>query len=214
VKSKIDYPDFLEEKRLWRKGYKCVIGVDEVGRGAFAGPVVVGAVVFPRVLSLRVNDSKLLKARQREQLAEKIRCQSLAWEVAETEVGVINRIGIGEATMRAMRKAVLGVAEKLHFASLFVLVDHFYVPYLKGVGRAKQKPIKKGDKKSFTIAAASILAKVYRDRLMRRISRKFPQFGWGRNKGYGTLEHRKALLKYGPTKLHRRQFIQTWLSAC
>lgn len=222
-------PSFSEEKRLWKKGFTLVAGIDEVGRGSFAGPVVAGAVVFPKLTKkkayqieqLGINDSKVLRSRQRERLTQEIKKQALAWDVTEIGVATINKVGIGKATQKGMRKTVLDLERKLEKASLdFVLIDAFYVNYLKGlpVGRkaksgarnGRQKAIVSGDAKSISIAAASILAKVYRDRLMRRLGRKYPAYGWGKNKGYGTKLHQKAIKRYGLTRYHRKQFVKTW----
>lgn len=223
-------PNFNYERRLWNKGFRFVAGVDEVGRGAFAGPIVVGAVIFApnpqiknskfkmknwekEILYLGINDSKLLKARKRERLAREIKEKASAWDVTEVGVGVINRIGIGKATQKAMRKTIRDLATKLSSNRVdFVLIDYFYVPYLKGVGKKNQLGIKHGDQKSFTIAAASILAKVHRDKIMRSLARKprYKPFLWGKNKGYGTKEHGKAILRYGLTRYHRKQFVETW----
>lgn len=218
------FPNFFYEKRLWKKGFKYVVGIDEVGRGAFAGPVVTAAVIFPcisfeykpRSYKIaeankidRINDSKLLKPRFREQLAKEIKEKALAWDVTEVGVSVINRIGIVKATQKAMRKTISDLAKK-GYPPDFVLVDYFYIPYLRGLGRKNQLGIKDGDKKSFSIAAASILAKVHRDKIMRSLSRKYPQYNWGRNKGYGTKFHQQAIAKYGLTRFHRKQFVKTW----
>lgn len=202
-------------------------GIDEVGRGSFAGPVVAGAVIFAKdkdlseIENLGINDSKLLRARQRESLTEEIKKYALSWDVTEIGVSTINKFGIGKASQKAMRKTVLDLEKKLEKSRLdFVLADAFYVSYLKGlpVGRkaksgarnGRQRAIKKGDCRSISIAAASILAKVYRDRLMRRLGRKYPAYGWGKNKGYGTKFHQKAIKRYGLNRYHRRQFIKTW----
>lgn len=234
----MDRPTFSEEKKLWRRGFAFVAGIDEVGRGCFAGPVVAAAVVFSRkkpayqkVSKLGINDSKLLRPRQRERLAEEIKKQALAWDVTEIGVSTINKVGIGKATQKAMRKSISDLEKKLEKkkanqsktrSSLidYVLVDAFYVRYLKGlpVGRrikgkepkGRQKAIVNGDSRSISIAAASILAKVYRDRLMRRLGSKYPQYGWGKNKGYGTNQHQKAIKRYGLTRYHRKQFVKTW----
>lgn len=205
------YPDFSYEKRLWRKGFRFVVGLDEVGRGAFAGPVTVGAVVFGQkeVNGLDgLNDSKLLKPRFREKLARVIKKEVLAWTVASTNVTMINRFGIGKATQMTMRKAIESLKER-GIGPDFVLVDAFYIPYLRGLRRKNQQALKKGDQKSFSIAAASILAKVSRDRLMRSLSRQpqYQAYGWGKNKGYGTLSHRQAIQKLGLTRLHRQAFV-------
>lgn len=202
-----------------------MVGIDEVGRGAFAGPVVVGAVIFPKQITEinGVNDSKLLKPRLREQLAREIKEKVLAWDVTEVGVRVINRVGIARATAKAMRKTISDLARK-GYPPDFVLVDYFYIPYLRGLGlknphksasggsRGRQKAIKNGDQKSFSIAAASILAKVHRDKIMRSLGRKprYKVYGWGRNKGYGTKFHQKAIKKYSLTRFHRKQFVKTW----
>lgn len=235
--KKSNFPNFSEEKRLWRKGYKFVTGVDEVGRGAFAGPVVAGAVVFApaphrkvkmknwedEILDLGVNDSKVLRPRKREELVGQIKRLALAYVVTSSSVGEINRMGIGKATMCAFRRAIAKLLNgyivrrrKGQFnnftVNVFVLSDAFHIKYLRGIGLAHQKAIKKGDKKSLSIAAASILAKVYRDRLMKRLARKYPKYGWQKNKGYGTKEHRKAILRYGLTRWHRKAFVRKVLS--
>ncbi|PJE67608.1 ribonuclease HII [Candidatus Shapirobacteria bacterium CG10_big_fil_rev_8_21_14_0_10_40_9] len=219
----ITSPDFSYEKKLWRKGFKFVVGIDEVGRGAWAGPLVVGAIIFAPAIKqfnnlaieqLGINDSKLLKPRLREQLAKEIKKQALAWDVTEIGVGVINRIGIGKATEKAMRKTIRDIIRLLNgqmaSSHFFVLVDFYSIPYLRGLGRKNQLGIKHGDQKSISIAAASILAKVHRDGLMRSLSRKYPQYGWGRNKGYGTRLQQKAILRCGLTRYHRKEFVKSW----
>lgn len=234
--AKMAKPNFSYEKRFWRKRFKFVVGIDEVGRGAWAGPIVVGAVIFAPAIKqfsnlaieqLGINDSKLLKPREREKLAKEIKKCALAWDVTEIGIGVINKIGIGKATEKAMRKTVGDVIKELRneeikekkespnilisqYPNFFVLVDYFYIPYLRGLGRKNQLGIKHGDQKSISIAAASILAKVYRDSLMRTLSRKYPQYDWGKNKGYGTKSQQKAILRYGLTRYHRKEFVKSW----
>lgn len=224
-------PDFKYESQFWRKGFGLIIGIDEVGRGCFAGPVVASAVVWPQPLKLKIieslgiDDSKKLKPKERERLAKEIKKYALAWDVTEVGVSVINRIGIGRATQKAMRKAVRDIVRLnrkkrdinqhnnitiQQYSNVFILVDGFHIKYLRGLGLRNQKAIKHGDQKSISIAAASILAKVYRDKLMRRLSKKYPRYGWGRNKGYGTREHQKSILRYGLTCYHRKQFVKTW----
>lgn len=210
-------PDFSNEKRFWRKGFKVVAGVDEVGRGSFAGPVVAAAVAFAPISSLqlptsnfRITDSKQMKPRERERAARWIKQNSLAWGIAETPASLINRIGMGKAAKVAFRRAIVNCKLKIDY----LLVDAFYIPYVNGLRRKNQKAIIDGDQKSISIAAASIIAKVYRDKIMLALSRKakFKKYGWGRNKGYGTKEHQKTILKYGITRYHRKKFIQTFLS--
>lgn len=212
------YPNFTLEKKLWRRGY-IVVGVDEVGRGALAGPLIVGAYIFgPQIQSLKfkiqnlgikVDDSKKLKPREREVSAKWLRKNCLGFSFGSMSVATINKIGIAKATASAMRKAIYDLRFKTKSnGQMFVLADAFYIKYLKGVGLKNQKAIIKGDQKVASIAAASILAKVHRDRLMKRLSRKYPQYLWGKNKGYGTKKHQGAIKKYGITKLHRKMFVR------
>lgn len=204
--------DFEYEINLWRQQF-IVIGVDEVGRGSLAGPIVAAACVFPENSKpskiIIINDSKKLSARQREVSAVWIRKTALMWAIAEIDVATINRIGIARAGIAALRKAVYQCSDKvLHKNKSFVLSDYFHIPYLKGIGQARQKAIVKGDAKCFSIAAASIIAKVYRDALMRRMAENYLNYGWERNKGYGTEEHRIMIKRFGLTKLHRRDFVR------
>jgi ribonuclease HII len=303
-------PDFKFEKELWEKGYKIVVGVDEVGRGAWAGPVVAGAVVFGKKLSSRakrgvprglnkadgilnqvqddvralgIDDSKRLTAKRRGELAMIIKKEALAYGLGEVDVATINRVGIIRATQTAFRRAVADVREKLSAKHKeprsketpnsrsqggyedeidFLLADAFYVPYLKGlpVGRkraygrwrhpefisgshrresgdkemlkqdqhdeggeilnqvqddgwvkdgSRQKAIVHGDRRSITIAAASIIAKVYRDKMMVGLSKRYRGHGFEKHKGYGTKKHRWAILKYGITRFHRKKYVES-----
>ncbi len=195
------FPTLKFEEELWDNGYKFVCGMDEVGRGAFAGPVVVGAVVFPKdvVLPVGLADSKLLKPKERERLSEEIKEVAMDWVIAEISVRDINQVGIGKATQMAFRKAL----RQCSVQADYVLIDAFYV---KHFNRKKQKPIKGGDKICASISAASIIAKVHRDKLMVGLHKKYPQYGFSKHKGYGTLEHREALKKYGLSRVHRKSF--------
>lgn len=194
-------PTLQIEKRLWRSGYSLVCGLDEVGRGAFAGPVVVGAVIFPKDFQMidGLADSKLLKPRTREKLAISIKSQALGWAVGEVGVGVINRVGIGQATQMAFRKAVRSLSIKADF----VLIDAFYIRHLN---RKRQQAVKDGDGICASISAASVLAKVYRDKLMKKLHKKYPKYGFGRHKGYGTKAHQEAIREYGLSRVHRKSF--------
>ena len=186
---------------LWNKGYLNICGLDEVGRGCFAGPVVVGAVIFSRgvVLPDGIRDSKLLKPEKRKDLSKKIKESALDFAISEVSVEVINKLGIGKATQIAFFNAVKNFKKDPDF----LLIDAFYI---NNIDRKKQKPIIRGDGICMTIAAASIIAKVYRDELMEKLSIEYPEYGFTRNKGYGTKEHREAIKKYGLTKLHRTSF--------
>jgi ribonuclease HII len=210
-------PDFHFETALWNKGIKFVAGCDEVGRGCFAGPVVASIVIFdPNIQStvsnfqIKINDSKKLSKIQREKADLWIRSNALAFGIGKASVVKINKFGIVKATQIAMRLAIK--KSKINIEHL--LSDAFYIPYIKGISTKHQTPIIRGDLRSFSIASASIIAKVYRDKLMSDLgsSRNFRQYLWGNNKGYGTLEHRNAILKYGVTKHHRKQFVSTFLS--
>lgn len=196
------------EKKFWNLGYGRVCGLDEVGRGCFAGPVVVGAVIFPSPRHRRgknfpiiegLADSKLLRPKRRESLAIKIKNQALAWAIAEISVSNINKLGIGKATQMAFRKALKLLPKQADF----VLIDAFYIQHLN---RKKQMPVKDGDKICASISAASIIAKVYRDKLMKSLHKKYPQYGLAKHKGYGTKQHQDAIKKYGLSRIHRKSF--------
>lgn len=195
------YPTLTIEKKLWTAGYNYICGLDEVGRGSFAGPVVVGAVIFSRecILPDGIADSKLLKPRRREKLAEQIKRCALHWAIAEINVLVINKIGIGKATQMAFRKAIKLLAQRPDF----VLIDAFYIKHLN---RKRQKAVKNGDTICTSIAAASIIAKVYRDKIMKKLHKKYPIYGFSKHKGYGTKRHQKAIKMYGLSSIHRRSF--------
>lgn len=194
-------PTLNLETQLWEKGFKSVCGIDEVGRGCFAGPVVVGAVVFRPycVVPEGVADSKLLTARSREDLESRIKNQALCWSIANISVRDINRYGIGKATQMAFRKALKSLPTRADF----VLIDAFYI---KHFNRKNQKAVKDGDKVCASISAASIIAKVYRDKLMEKLHQKYPHYGFARHKGYGTKEHQEAIKKHGLCLLHRKSF--------
>ncbi|MBI2074728.1 MAG: ribonuclease HII [Candidatus Levybacteria bacterium] len=205
-------PSFTEEQEFWNKGYELVIGMDEVGRGAFAGPVLVGAVIFSkdsytsRSILDEVKDSKQLSSKSRQKLNTLIKRLVLFSTTAEISVSIINRLGIGKATQMAFRKAIKTILERFPNKRKFVLVDGFHIKYFKGIGLKNQKGIIRGDQKSFSIAAASIIAKVERDNIMEQLHKKYPQYGFAKHKGYGTKQHQMAIKKYGLSMLHRMSF--------
>jgi len=209
-------PDYFFEDNLRKLGYKYIAGADEVGRGCFAGPVVAGCVVFKKACSppknIKIDDSKRLTPKQREMAEVWIKQKALVWAVGKVPASMINRIGMAQATKVAFRKAVAQTRRKVPID--FLLIDAFYIPWVKGLRRKNQKAIIDGDQKSFSIAAASIVAKVYRDKLMQRIARnpKYKKYDWGKNKGYGTKTHQKAIIKLGLTRYHRRVFVETFLN--
>lgn len=230
-------PDFSFERQVFKKGFRVIAGVDEVGRGCFAGPIVAVAVGFdsegwratggtteraPSLLAggmavgllrdrtpIIINDSKKLTAKQREIASFWIKRNALVYGIGKASVAEINKFGIKKASEIAFRRAIKNCNKRIDY----LLIDAFYIPYVKGLRRKNQKAIVHGDARSVSIAAASIIAKVYRDKLMTKLSQKpkYKKYKWGGNKGYGTLEHRKAIRKYGVTRLHRRKFVETWL---
>jgi ribonuclease HII len=190
---------FLFERRLWASGHRRIAGVDEVGRGPLAGPVVAAAVVLaPDAFLPGLDDSKRLAPRRREGLVAAIRAQAVAWCIAEVDVGEIDRVNIAQAAFLAMRRAIQG----LGVAVDHVLVDGFRIPGYAG----GQTAIVGGDHLSNSIAAASVLAKVHRDARMAAWDGVWPGYGFARHKGYGTPEHLAALERLGPCPLHRRSF--------
>ena len=187
------------EKLAYQKGYKFIAGVDEAGRGPLAGPVVAAAVIFPPFYSnSEINDSKQVSARKREELYEIINRDALAVGIGTADADTIDRINILRASLQSMREAVL----ELSLSPDFLLIDGLHKIPLK----TPQSPLVKGDTLSVSIAAASIIAKVSRDRIMEMYHRQFPQYNFLRNKGYGTKEHRAAILEFGMCKIHRRSF--------
>lgn len=187
------------ERQYEALGYVC--GIDEVGRGPLAGPVVAGAVILPKDCKiLYLNDSKKLSAKKREELYDVIMEQAVSVGIGYNSPERIDEINILNATYEAMREAV----SKLSVKPDVLLNDAVTIP---GINDIKQVPIIKGDAKSVSIAAASIVAKVTRDRLMVEYSKQYPEYGFESNKGYGTAEHIEALKKYGKTPIHRNSFI-------
>lgn len=187
------------EEVLWARGLRHVAGVDEAGRGPLAGPVVAAAVmVAPGFTLAGLDDSKRLRPRAREALAPLIMEGSLAWAVAVVDVAYIDRHNIAQATFDAMRQAVFALTP----AADAVLVDGFPCP---GLG-LPQEGIPGGDGLSVSIAAASVLAKVHRDRLMVEYARQYPGYGFEVHKGYPTRDHREALVRLGACPLHRTSF--------
>lgn len=187
------------ERALWAAGVKLVAGVDEVGVGPLAGPVVAAAVVLPEGVHERgVDDSKRLRPRQREDVAARIGAAALAVSIGVAEVEEIDRLNVYHATLLAMRRAV----EALAVTPERVLVDARTIPGIE----PPQTAMVRGDQKSYSIAAASVIAKVRRDALMRELDRLYPVYGFGRHMGYGTAAHLAALARHGPCPAHRRSF--------
>jgi ribonuclease HII len=187
------------ENALRRVGFVHVAGVDEVGRGCLAGPVVAAAVVLhPDKHIPGVCDSKTVQAAERERLYERILKHSIAWAVAEADPAEIDRINIHQASLRAMQRAILALAPLPDI----VLVDAFRVPELP----MAQRGVPHGDRRCSAIAAASIVAKVTRDRQMLELHGRDPRYGFDRHKGYATADHLDAVARFGYSDVHRRSF--------
>jgi len=210
------HPHLREEKKLWKKGYKAVIGIDEAGRGALAGPVLAAAVLFnplrekelkKQFLRLRIKDSKKLNPKRREEIYHFLQKSSLIkWGIGVVSEKIIDRINIAKAAKLAMERALKNLInlekknnKKFSIKSCFLLVDGSFS--IKA--EMEQKSIIKGDEKVFSCALASIIAKVERDRIMTKHHQKYFQYGFIRHKGYGTKLH---LRKYGPSVIHRKTF--------
>jgi len=192
---------FAFERKLWQQGYKLVAGIDEVGRGPLAGPIVAAAVVFPPNIKLRgLEDSKKVSAAKREALALKIKQRALAIGISQVSHKKIDELRIGKADLLAMKQAVVG----LQFLPDYLLID----------GRRNQLDLEieqlcliDGDARCASVAAASIVAKVFRDKIMLEYHKKYPDYLFHQHKGYGTRAHIKKIKQYGPCPIHRRSFF-------
>jgi len=204
------YPTFQEEKRLWKKGYRYVVGLDEAGRGALSGPVVAAAVIFKKSkiknqkskLQFKIQnlrDSKKLTPKKREEFYKILTNHpQIKWGIGRVSEKVIDKINILEATKLVMIKAI----KKLKRKPDFLIIDGNFKLNLP----IPQKSIIKADEKVFSVALASILAKVWRDKMMLRYHKKYPQYRFDLHKGYPTRLHLKMLKKHGPCKIHRKTF--------
>lgn len=197
----------LQQMWKYEKQYQecqTICGIDEAGRGPLAGPVVAGAVILPRDCEiLYLNDSKKLSETRREQLYEEIQDKAVAWAVGIVSQERIDEINILQATYEAMRQAI----QQLEVIPDLLLVDAVHIPDIS----QKQVGIIKGDAKSVSIAAASIMAKVTRDRLMAEMDAVYPEYGFAGHKGYGSQAHIAAIRQYGPCPIHRRTFIKNFV---
>jgi len=212
------YPNFYQEKRLRKKGFKIVAGIDEVGRGPLAGPVFACAVVVyeipkSKIQMPKIRDSKKLTPKKREEFYNiLINHKQIKWGIGRVSERVVDRINILQATRLAMKRAVLNLEKKLGQKADFLILDG----KIKLDLDVEQKSIIKGDNKVFSCAAASIIAKVRRDRLMRKQHKKYPEYGFINHKGYGTKKHMAVLAQLGPCKLHRKSFkpVINTLNSC
>jgi ribonuclease HII len=200
------FPNFSEEKKLWENGCKYVAGLDEAGRGPLAGPVVAAAVCVDKnakIIFRELNDSKKLSEKQREYFYKILTNHpQIKWGVGIVSEKVIDKINILEATKLAMEKSI----KKLNPDSL-LLDGNFTLRFPQGKNSiVRQKSVIAGDQKVMSIAMASIIAKVTRDRIMEKMHKKYPQYGFDKHKGYGTKAHFANLEKFGPCKIHRKSF--------
>lgn len=198
-------PDFELEKAAQKCGFKYICGVDEAGRGPLAGPVCAAAVILPEDLEIDgLNDSKKLTEKKREALFDVIKEKAVAYGIAFGTVEEIEELNILNATFLAMNRSI----EALSVKADFCLVDGNQVP--KNI-KIPCQTVVKGDAKSASIAAASILAKVTRDRLLSEYDKMYPEYNFKKHKGYGTKEHTELILKYGPSEIHRLSFLKKLL---
>ena len=217
------YASLAEEKKLWKKGYRCVACLDEAGRGPLAGPVVVAATVYRLPMSVKftdigslsdIRDSKQLSAKQREEFYEIIiNHPAIKWGVGIVSEKIIDKINILEATKLAMVKAVNDLNKKISLNIKICGRGFLYsTDFLVLDGKMKlnlnipQKAIVKADEKVFSCAASSIIAKVTRDRIMMRYHKEYPQYGFDKHKGYGTKLHYQMLKRHGPCQIHRKSY--------
>jgi len=201
----MEFPDIKLESKLWKKGFKYVVGIDEAGRGPLAGPVSAGAVVIDENTQLHpyVRDSKKMSKKQREEVFEYIKENCIAYGVCMIGPSVIDTLGIQTAVQMAMEGALKQVEEKLGKKADYLIVDGVNVATITGYHMEK---IKGGDIKHYSISAGSILAKVTRDRYMREVSLKYPEYCFEKHVGYGTKLHMDMLQRYGPCPIHRKSF--------
>jgi ribonuclease HII len=194
-------PSFKREYELWKKGYDLVAGIDEVGRGAWAGPIVAAGVIFEKRQMIKgLNDSKKLLAPKREYLAKIIKSKALAWTIQIVEHDVIDDIGVGKANALVIDKVINALDPKPHY----LLIDKASVTKYKI--RVPWETIIKGDSKICSIAAASIIAKVARDEIILKLAKKYPKYGFDQHKGYGTELHQNMIKLHDICPIHRKSY--------
>ncbi len=209
--------DFAFENNLRSKGLKFIGGVDEVGRGSIAGPLVAACVVFGRGVILPedivVRDSKKMTKNQRQKASVWIKENALSWGVGEVSVDTINKKGIVNAVTSGFYRSVKEVEVSIKGRLDYLLIDGKNIPKIREIAHIEQNAIPGADAKIFSVSAASIIAKVYRDNLMKKLGflQEFAVYKWDKNKGYGTAEHKEALISHGITPHHRTQFVESFL---
>ena len=203
------HPNLNEEKKLWRKGYERVVGLDEAGRGPLAGPVIAAAAIIEkpalkksRALLKKVRDSKKLSSKKREEIYQALKeIPEIEWGIGRVSEKVIDKINILEATKLAMKRAVKNLEKKYSAASFLILDGNFEINL-----DIPQKSVIAGDEKVLSCSLASIIAKVNRDRTMINYHKKYPQYVFSRHKGYSTKLHRDMIKRHGFCRIHRRSF--------
>ena len=201
------YPNFREESKLWRKGLSTIVGIDEAGRGPLAGPVVAASAIVKNkniFCSEDIRDSKKLTPKKRLEIYNLLmKSSEIEWGIGIVSEKVIDKVNVLEATKLAMEESVLNLRKKIKPKKInFLLLDGNFKINID----FSQRSITKGDYKVFSIAIASIIAKVTRDKMMEKYHGQYPLYGFNRHKGYGTKVHFEALKKYGPCKIHRKTF--------
>lgn len=190
------------EHKLKKQGYKYICGIDEVGIGPWAGPLTIGAVILPlELLDFPFKDSKKISLKKRENVFEELR-KDIIWNIACVSNQEIDKKGLVAAKILAFKRVILGLSQKPDI----ILIDGRYMFRQGSKPKIPCEFIIKGDEKIKSISAASIFAKVYRDRLMKKLHQKYPQYNFKNNKGYGTKEHQEALVKYGVCEIHRKSY--------
>jgi len=198
ISKKLRIPKRYHEEALTKQGFTNIAGLDEVGRGALAGPLIAAAVILSVKKIYKIRDSKLLNSKLRNLLAAKIKKEARCYAIGKASVSEIKKLGLQPATYLAFKRAV----SKLKAKPDFLLIDAYTLPESKIL----QKGIKKGDLICTSISAASIVAKDYRDKLMIKLHKKYPHYRFDLHKGYGTALHLERLKQYGPSKIHRQNF--------
>lgn len=206
-------PNFINESKYWKEGYDIVVGIDEVGRGAFAGPLVAAGVVYRKDSSKtglgKIKDSKLLSAKQREALSSVIKEKAIYTTIEEIDVSVINEVGVGKANNIIFERIIGRVISEFPRKKIFCLIDGLLPKNI-----SSSLGIINGDQLSISIASASIIAKVHRDALMDKMSRDYQEYDFEQNKGYGTKSHQDAIRSFGLCQEHRKSFdLKAFLSA-
>lgn len=201
-------PTLNLETSLWQKGFTNVCGIDEVGRGSWAGPLVTAGVILSKDFQIPegLRDSKLASAKLREALSAIIIKSAKAYSIVEIKPAIIDKLGLTKATNIAFRKVLNTISPQPDYT----LIDAFYI---KHVSRKRQQAVRNGDKICASIAAASIIAKVYRDNLMKKLHLVFPSYGFDKHVGYGTRAHQQAIKTFGLSKIHRKSYNLDFLFA-